>query len=344
MSARVEGLDAARGVALIGMFAAHVGDSGQRLPDTEGWSWLVVFDGRASALFAVLAGVSISLMLGRSTRPDPVRHTRIRVAVRGALLLVLGWLLALLDTPVDVILDNLGVMFLLALPALRWRPAVQAAVGVAVLVLGEPLLTWAEAWLAPLDAPVVHELWSSHYPALVWVGYILIGMALGRWAPWHGTDRTMLVAAGAAVAAGAYGLGLALGGTWAEDDASWASVAPHSYTPFEMLGNVGTAGAVIGLCLLATAVAPPLLWPLASAGRMTLTLYFSHIVVIALVGVEMVWEPSNVAWVVMSASAVAFACMWRVTVGQGPLEAVLARASSAVADRMVPRAAVGEPS
>ncbi|MDN4482522.1 heparan-alpha-glucosaminide N-acetyltransferase domain-containing protein [Demequina lignilytica] len=345
MSSRVDGLDAARGLALIGMFAAHVGDTGRRGSDADGWGWLVVFDGRASALFAVLAGVSMSLMLtgrGGAASAGAVAHTRARIAVRGGLLLVLGWMLAWLDTPVDVILDNLGIMFLLVLPALAWRPAVQAAAGAGVLVVGGPLLGWADPWLAPFDGPVIHELWSTHYPALVWSGYLLIGLAIGRWAPWRGPDLASLAGGGAMVAVGAYGLGLGLGGSWTDDaGVAWASVAPHSYTGFEMLGNVGVAAAVIGGCVAAASAAPRAIWPLASTGRMTLSLYVAHIVVIAIVGDAMVWEPSNLAWVVLTGAAVTAACVWRATLGQGPLERVLARTSSAVADSAVPRTPLG---
>ena len=57
---RLVGLDVARCLALLGMVAAHVLD--ERSPDgtLTRTSWLV--DGRASALFAVLAGVSLVLM------------------------------------------------------------------------------------------------------------------------------------------------------------------------------------------------------------------------------------------------------------------------------------------
>ena len=61
-SGRLVGLDVARCLALLGMVATHVLD--ERSPDgtLTRTSWLV--DGRASALFAVLAGVSLALMRG----------------------------------------------------------------------------------------------------------------------------------------------------------------------------------------------------------------------------------------------------------------------------------------
>ena len=71
---------------------------------------------------------------------------------------------------------------------------------------------------------------------------------------------------------------------------------------------------------------------------MTLTLYSAQIVVIAIVGEEIVWQPSNLALVSMCAGAVAFASLWRWRVGQGPLEKLVSRISVRVADRSVPPA------
>ena len=49
---RVGGLDVARGLAVLGMFGAHLGDTGEL-----GWSpstWTALVDGRPSILFATL--------------------------------------------------------------------------------------------------------------------------------------------------------------------------------------------------------------------------------------------------------------------------------------------------
>src|SRR5690606_27431307 len=45
--ARIVGLDVARAIALLGMFASHVGN--EHPPD--GWPWLEVFHGRSAAIF-----------------------------------------------------------------------------------------------------------------------------------------------------------------------------------------------------------------------------------------------------------------------------------------------------
>ena len=75
---RLVGVDVARCLALLGMVATHV--LAERDPDGSLTTAQWLAGGRASALFAVLAGVSLALMTGRST---PVRGPE-RVAAPGA--------------------------------------------------------------------------------------------------------------------------------------------------------------------------------------------------------------------------------------------------------------------
>ncbi|MEK8225302.1 hypothetical protein NKG05_02965 [Oerskovia sp. M15] len=51
---RIPGVDVARGVAILGMFAAHVGVTSDDFSTGDGWLSLV--HGRSSILFAVIAG------------------------------------------------------------------------------------------------------------------------------------------------------------------------------------------------------------------------------------------------------------------------------------------------
>ena len=66
-TARLVGLDVARCLALLGMVAAHVLD--ERTPDGDLTARAQLVDGRAAALFAVLAGVSLVLMSRRTGWP-----------------------------------------------------------------------------------------------------------------------------------------------------------------------------------------------------------------------------------------------------------------------------------
>lgn len=338
---RIEGLDIARAFAILGMFAAHIADT---TPET-GWAWLSVTHGRPSALFAVLAGVSITLMLtrragvpGNLAPASDASHTRWRVAIRAIILIPLGYLLDALGTPVDVILANLGVLFLMSLVAFRWRvqwlwagAAVCIALGQYVVIQVSPLVA---EW-GIYNVPIAEKLWSEHYPAITWLGYILAGMAIGRLALRMRHTQVMLAALGLIVLAVLKMIDLASDGPHETFGSAWLSAEAHTYTPVEMTGNLASACLAIGLCLWLGQVARTLMWPLVAAGSMALTLYVAHIIVIASVGEEIVWEPSNTTYMALCLSAVAFASLWRWLLGQGPLERLMSVASTAAADSAV---------
>ncbi|WP_244571524.1 heparan-alpha-glucosaminide N-acetyltransferase domain-containing protein [Mesorhizobium carmichaelinearum] len=102
---RLAGIDLARGVAVFGMYAAHVGPS----PNEGGQigNLMELTHGRSSALFAVLAGFSIILITGRKAPKSGVagRQAIARVAIRALVFLALGPILTYLGAPVAVILD-----------------------------------------------------------------------------------------------------------------------------------------------------------------------------------------------------------------------------------------------
>ena len=343
MSRRIDGLDVARAVAVLGMVGAHVGNDGERTGPEGAWPWLVVTHGFPSALFAVLAGVSMTLMFtARGTVPVAEvdargrSRARIRIAVRAAILVVMGALLVLLGTPVVVILANLGVMFVLALPMLRWRTSGLLVGAAGFAVVGGWLARSTRELTAEISVdrfPVVSTLWGEHYPALAWMAYIMVGLVIGRLALRSAKVAWWLVGVGAVVTVLARGVGWGAGD---EDQDPWRTTEPHSYSPVEMLSNLGVAAGVIGVALLVTAWLPRLMWPLRAAGSMALTLYVAHLIVIAAVGDAMVWQPSNVAFVVLCAAPVGFACAWRAVLDQGPLEKLLTVASTRAADARTP--------
>ncbi|MBT2452092.1 DUF1624 domain-containing protein [Streptomyces sp. ISL-43] len=222
---RLTGLDAARGIAVLGMFAVHVGPP----PAPEGAGWLLVAaDGRAPAVFTLIAGFSLALARSRAAGPPPLRATLTSCAILAAL----GLCLAALSPGILVILAFYAVYFLAAEPFTRLRtPTLAAAAGVAV-VLG-PVLSYtlgAAVGLrtggrggtpVPADlaswsgaAGTVRELLlSGAYPLLTYFPYILAGMALGRLVDPRGKRSLgLLTAAGAAAAVIGYGASwLALG-------------------------------------------------------------------------------------------------------------------------------------
>lgn len=349
---RITGIDVARCLAILGMLVAHL--SPAHHPHEPGWGeqWMWIFDGRSSALFATLAGVSIAIM-GRSARTtaDPAaarlawRAVRVKIAVRAGIILPIGIVLQLLGTPVAVILPTYAVLFLMALPVLRlptgWLLGL-AAVAVTlgpVLVLGLRDATSGTVGPTMVDFGFgVGELVWGYYPALVWIGYLLVGMALGRGAVASVRFAGLLVAIGVPIAAAAYWAGAALTAALDADPLYWpdvlVSIDPHSSSPFEVIGNIGVALAVTGVCLLLTSWRPGevALSPLAATGSMSLTVYTAQIVVIAILGSDSVWYPtSNVPLVALTVASIAFATIWRRFLGQGPMERVLKIASDAAA-------------
>lgn len=308
------------------MMGAHIGDRGTRGPDTNGWPTLWLAEGRSSALFAVLGGVTIALMARRSTRGSA--HTVVRIAVRGGLLIGLGYALEQLDTPPDVVLANLGVMFILVLPVIGWPRRALLALAALAFVAGSVVARAADG---RLDGwPVLETLVSHHYPAVSWVGYVLVGMAVGRAPLARGTIAAWLAGVGALTMLAGYGVGMRWGSPppWSTTPgAAWTSVTPHSGTVLELVGNTGCALVVLGFSL---AVVRTTRWfaPLLAFGSMSLTMYSAHLVMIWWASDAVVWRPSNVTYVTWTVALVAAASLWRAWLGAGPLERVMTRCST----------------
>ena len=189
---RIIGLDVVRCLALVGMIATHtlvaVDLDGVRLPQQ-------IAGGRASALFAVLAGVSLALMTG-GTKPvtGPEREARTGgLIVRALIIATIGLLLGDLGSGIAVILTYYGVLFLAGLPflglsarALGLWAGGWLVVAPVVSHLLRPFLpdpTLASPAFAMLTAPwrLLTELtFTGYYPVATWVAYLLAGMAIGR--------------------------------------------------------------------------------------------------------------------------------------------------------------------
>jgi uncharacterized membrane protein len=216
---RLVGLDVARCLALLGMVATHVLD--ERSPDGSiaPLQWLA--GGRASALFAVLAGVSLALMTGRR---EPVRgQERVRrsagLALRALLIAAVGLVLGELETGIAVILTYYGVLFLAGLPFLGLRArtlGVLAAVWAVVVPVASHLVRpelpergTASPTVAQLADPWqlgTELLLTGYYPVLPWLAYLLVGIALGRADLRSSRLLAALTAGGGALAVAATGV------------------------------------------------------------------------------------------------------------------------------------------
>ncbi|WP_342000402.1 heparan-alpha-glucosaminide N-acetyltransferase domain-containing protein [Microbacterium sp. LWH7-1.2] len=341
--ARIGGVDLARGLAVLGMFAAHLLWITEPFDVLDSGTWVAVVSGRSSILFATLAGVSIGLVTGARSplSGDAMNTARGRLAVRAGLLWVLGILLIATDVPVFVILPAYALMFLLALPltSLPARVLLPLAGALALfLPFVQVVLDALPFWSSPLGEPVSLAL-GWHYPFTTWIAFVLAGLGVARAGVTGLRVQVWLVVAGVLLAAVGYGLGAASGSDPDAEAASYLgalwTVRPHSTGLLEVIGSGGFALAVLGLCLLACRTV--LVWvalPLRAVGAMPLTAYTLQLVVWALVAAAVLERVGDLAgfralepfWPLTIGTA-ALCTAWALLVGRGPLETLLDTAS-----------------
>ncbi len=354
---RVAGLDLARGLAVIGMFAAHLlWIDPFDMADVS--TWTDVANGRSSILFATLAGVSIALLTGGRVPVSGAARERAsaRLALRALCIWVIGVLLILTQVPVFVILPAYAILFLLVLPILHVRPAYLFALAV---LLGL-VMPWVQALIAQMpfwDTPLGTDLGllvGLNYPFTVWIAFIVAGLGIGRLDVRALRTQVALVVVGAALAIFAYTLAAVAPATPDTYLAMVWTADPHSDGLLEVFGSGGFAVALVGLCLLLTrpwwrapgggeAWLGPLGWltlPLRAVGSMPLTAYVGQIVV------WWVLQPAPeagestleafrdtepfmpfVVWTIVACT------LWALLVGRGPLEWVLDRVTRLVGPR-----------
>jgi uncharacterized membrane protein len=374
-SARLVGIDAARGIALFGMMAVHnitaVGNDGE-----ASLAWTLAA-GKSAALFALLAGVGVAFATGRRQRPTArtwpgyAAALLVRALIIGAVGLLLGAVV-----PADyasVILPYYALLFVFAIPLLtlssRALIALAATIAVVMPVLSHWLRSGTEVRstvpnlafgdLVGDPGRVLGELaLTGVYPALSWMAYVCVGMAVGR--ALLTSRRTVvtitLTGAGLAVAAqtvswflldvlgGRTDLDAAASASMSSDeltevmavgwtgttptDTGWwlATLLPHSTTPLDLAFTTGLGLVVLGVCILVGRATSTLLRPLAAAGSMTLTLYSLHLLLLS--WPEMPGELTGL--VVQTVLVVVFALVWSRFHARGPLEEIVAAVTGAV--------------
>ena len=235
-NARIVGIDIARGLAVLGMFGAHIG-----VTETFDWAkpatWLDLVHGRSSILFATLAGVSIAIISGRTSTLDglPLLQARVRILVRAALIFAFGGLLEFLGTGVAVILPMYAALFVVSLPFLRWRSRrLFIAAGITALVT--PLLLHVKPYAVFPDAPLGSSgftdlMFYGTYPGITWMAFVFVGLGIGRLDLSRLGVQVRILIVGGVLAAIAYSIG-GLGGaalnggdgSGGSSSSSWSSI------------------------------------------------------------------------------------------------------------------------
>ncbi len=231
---RLRGIDAARGLALLGMMATHLlptFESNASLTPT----WIgLTFSGRAAALFAVLAGVGLALSTGRDKPLEGAELSGARrgVALRALVIAAVGLTLGSLEVNVAIILVHYAALFLCILPFLGLGVK-RLCAWAAGWILASPMLAYLlRPWLLAPEPPLklghnpnwedlgtpsrllADVFFTGYYPVVQWLSYLLVGLAIGRLVLSKALVPVLLLVGGTVVAVAAKTLGTAAMEDW----------------------------------------------------------------------------------------------------------------------------------
>ncbi|SKA79822.1 Protein of unknown function [Agreia bicolorata] len=346
-SGRIIAVDLARLIAVLGMIAEHLllGDAPEFV--------LTPITGFPSTLFAVLGGVSVALSIHRFR--DSGQHLRaaLTVAVRGVLIAAIGLILSLAPTFVVVILVYYGVTMVLLAVLVNLRSWMLLTLAILLVILG-PQLNIAVFKAAnperigelPLTSPgefLQSVAFTGMYPAITWLGYMIVGLLVGRWIIAHRSQNRRATGSRLAI----IGCALLLVGvssdllsrpavidtlsdghpSYKTDLAAWVvhqqfghpleggwialvNAAPHSGSTADMIRTIGAAVAILGILLWITANNRPMNFPMRAlqrAGGAPLTIYVAHILSLAFMGAILSGSGSagEVPWWALGPGAIA---------------------------------------
>lgn len=277
---RIIGIDLARYVALVAVFMAHA------MPEAGTGPITVFADFLAMPLFALLLGASVFL----SSQHMSTTFLFASSVVRAIIFIALGEWALRWDAPVDVILQYLGLLSIIAVPLVLLPSWALGLIAAAVAWLNPLVL----GWMAPVYTRLVAEGSLLAYPVgwgfagehyrvftmLCWAALgIIIMRGMERWGVWGDLALALV----ATVSAGAL--------YWYTRPAS--SLLVYSGDRIEVLFNALLAAAVVGWCAIVArmfAGRDSVIFPFVAAGRMTLSLYVGHLAVLA-------WYPAFAAQV-----------------------------------------------
>lgn len=194
MKQRIVGFDIARALAIFGMVIVNFKiamNAGTGTPFLVSFAGL--FEGRASALFVILAGVGVTFLTNKaraSSDRSLVVTNRLSLIKRGLLLIGIG----LLYTPIwqADILHFYGVYFLIAAAIYTFNDKALIVIA-SIITLMFPILmlflnyeqnwdwstfTYENFW--SLDGMVRHIAFNGFHPVFPWAAFLVFGMWLGR--------------------------------------------------------------------------------------------------------------------------------------------------------------------
>lgn len=186
MHKRILGLDVARALAIFGMVIVNFKLAMQvNYSDGFLYSFVSLFEGRAAALFVILAGVGISI----STQYNLKKSTPALIK-KGIILMLLGFAFSLI-WPADI-LHYYGIYFIFATFLLTYKSSNLFLLFLTipfVFLLLLPVLNYDNGW--QWDTLTYTDFWTFNgilrntfyngfHPVIPWIAFLIFGMWLGR--------------------------------------------------------------------------------------------------------------------------------------------------------------------
>lgn len=340
-TARTPGYDVARALAILGMVLVNYKLRTDAEERASGWAlWTSnLIDGRAAALFVVLAGLGIALR-SRRAREDPDEHLgyeRRALMKRAAVLFAAGMLnLHLWEWD---ILHCYGLYLVAAawlLTAPGWLLGLLAVACTAV----------AQVLQVRFDYDATIDVWTPKgfvsdlffngvHPFFPWMSFLLLGMWLGRVDLRQQRPRRWILAIAVTVAAMGEITDTVVGRAWVWlglDDATAAMLSSWPKPPQALFVVTAAAVAVAAICLCVAVTEPrtraPWVLALTATGQLAFTIYIAHTIAIEIPLSHGLLEQASIGETVayalaFYAAAVAASLWWRRRFRYGPLEAFI---------------------
>ena len=321
------------------------------LMEPEGWPAEIV-RGFPSALFAVLAGISLSIMGSRGVREGgaALAASRHGIIVRGAILIVLGEMITPFAGTINVVLTAFGICYIALACAPRWHTRTL------MVVLAWTIILSAVCHVLDATVGVPSQALAGAYPAFAWASYMLIGVLAHRFIVGSARAQALTVAVGLPLAVAGAVARNTIDVVAAVSSDKLSVIVPmmlidpvtHSGALIDLVTTAGGALAVVSLCLLAhrgtrTGWAGRLVLPLQAMGSMSLTVYVCHV----LSAGPFLSDDAPLRMPVLGTATILFtlalATIIRLRFDHGPLEWALRRLVRTATDQNRPGRTIPEP-
>lgn len=354
LKTRITALDYARAWAIFGMIivnyklAMQAGNGGSELLQEIA----ALMEGRASALFVLIAGIGVSLMtsIARTTKnPELIRSNRYSLFKRAAFLLVAGMLLLLLGWNADIL--HYYAVFLLVASLLLTAPDRRIlGLFIFVLITAQLLLVlfdYTKGWDASfqsyagfwtVEGFTRNLLFNGFHPLFPWLGFFLIGLWIGRkgWLGPHHRLKVLLYSLSGAVVIESlsYFLIQLTSSVLGTEAAIYLfGTKPMPPTMLYVLSGICTAVAFLALCLYVVEKFEQsiLTQAMIHTGQLSLSHYVGHIVLgLGLLEFIGYLENGSLVFAIACAglyfvAAILFSHWWRKRMARGPIEWVMRR-------------------